>query len=184
MKILAISGSLRVASINSAFCRAAAVLAPSEARVTLLPGLGGIPWFNQDLEATPPPAVRSLRAAVHDAGALVIASPEYAHGVSGVMKNALDWLVSYEGIVGKPIALVNTSGRAHHAYEALREILTTMSTDIVTAASVTLPLLGTCTTQEEMVRSPHVSRAIRGMSEALILHVAGRSVPAVNFPIS
>ena len=89
-----------------------------------------------------------------------------------MLKNALDWLVSDEGTVGKPIALVNTSGRAHYAYEALREVLTTMSTDIVATASVTLPLLGTCTTEPEMVSSPDVSRAIRGMIEALVLHVA------------
>ena len=167
MRILALSGSLRAASINSAFCRATARLAPANVHVEVLSGLGNIPAFNQDLEPSPPSAVQSLRAAIHGATALVIASPEYAHGVSGVMKNALDWLVSYEGTVGK-----------------LREVLTTMSTDIVATASVTLPLLGTCTTEQEMVSSPHVSRAIRGMIEALVLHVAGPSAPLVNFPIA
>lgn len=184
MRILAISGSLRAASINSAFCRATARLAPANVQVQVLSGLGSIPAFNQDLEASPPPAVQSLRAAVHGATALLIASPEYAHGVSGVMKNALDWLVSDEGTVGKPIALVNTSGRAHHAYDALREVLTTMSTDIVASASVTLPLLGTCTTEPEMISSPHVSGAIRAMIEALVLHLAGHRTPLVNFPIT
>jgi NAD(P)H-dependent FMN reductase len=152
--------------------------------VEVLSGLGSIPAFNPDLEPSPPVAVQAFRAAIHGATALVIASPEYAHGISGVMKNALDWLVSYEGTVGKPIALVNTSGRAHHAYEALRDVLTTMSTDIVASASVTLPLLGTCTTEPEMVSSPHVSGAIRGMVEALVLHVAGQNAPLVNFPIA
>jgi chromate reductase len=183
MRILAISGSLRAASINAAFCRATAALAPATVQVEVLSGLGGLPLFNPDLELSPPAAVLSFRGAIQRATALIIASPEYAHGVSGVMKNALDWLVSYEGTVGKPIALVNTSARAHHAYASLREVLTTMSTDIVAAASLTLPLLGTCTTDAEMVGSPEVRRAIRGMIEALVLHVAGEKEPPVNFPI-
>jgi chromate reductase len=120
MKLLAISGSLRVASVNSAFCAATAALAPEGVRVEVLAVLAEIPGFNQDLEASPPPGVQARRAAVGACDAMVIASPEYAHGVSGVLKNALDWLVSYEGIVRKPIALVNTSPRARHAYDALR----------------------------------------------------------------
>ncbi len=184
MKILAISGSLRKSSINAAFCRAAVRLTPPDVQVQVYTGLGDVTWYNQDLEVSPPPAVRALRAAVHAAQALIIASPEYAHGISGVMKNALDWLVSDEAAVGKPIALVNTSGRAHHAYDALREVLTTMSTDVVPSASVTLPLLGTCTTEEEMVGSPHVSRAIRGMIEALVLHTSGQADAPISFPLS
>jgi chromate reductase, NAD(P)H dehydrogenase (quinone) len=183
VKILALSGSLRRDSINSAFCRAAAVLAPTEVRVQVYSGLGEIPLFNPDLEPSPPPAVRQLRSAIRDADAVLIASPEYAHGVSGVMKNALDWLVSHESTVRKPAALVNTSPRAHHAYEALREILTTMSVDVVGSASMTVPLLGTCTTEPEMIASPYVSRAIREVIGALVLHVAGQDASSASFPM-
>jgi len=167
MKILAISGSLRAASINSAFCRAAARLAPRSMQVTVFTSLGELPLFNPDLEANPSHLVQSFRAVVAQADAMIIASPEYAHGVSGAMKNALDWLVSFEGVVSKPIALVNTSPRAHHAYDALREILQTMSTDIVAQASVTVPLLGSCIAEEAMVNSTQVSQAIRGCLGAL-----------------
>ena len=66
MRILAISGSLRAASINSAFCRATARLAPANVHVAVLPGLGNIPAFNQDLEPSPPAAVQSFRAAIQD----------------------------------------------------------------------------------------------------------------------
>jgi chromate reductase len=184
MKILAISGSLRAASINSAFCRATARLAPSGVRVEVLSVLGDIPAFNQDLEAAAPQVVQALRTAVGECDAMLIASPEYAHGVSGVLKNALDWLVSYEGTVRKPIALVNTSPRAHRAYDALRETLATMSTDIVVAASMTLPLLGVCTTEEQMMKSPHVSRSIREIIDALVQHLRGQRLPSATFPIS
>lgn len=181
MNVLAISGSLRTASINSAFCRAAARLAPAPLHVTVLAGLGALPLFNPDLEADPPSAVQDWRAAVGQADALLIASPEYAHGVSGVMKNALDWLVSFEGTVRKPVAIVNTSPRARHAHDALREILQTMSAIVIDEASTGVPLLGACITEEAMLATPDVRRAIEGVLAALEVHLAGAEVRAPNF---
>lgn len=160
MHVLAISGSLRAASINSAFCRAAQRLAPPGLAVTVFAGLGELPLFNPDLEPDPPRAVCAFRAAVGHADALLIASPEYAHGMSGVMKNALDWLVSDEGFAFKPVAVVNTSPRAHQAFESLQEVLTTMSATALAELSFTLPLLGHCTSEEEMVASPAISSRI------------------------
>lgn len=184
MNIVAISGSLRATSINSAFCRAAAQLAPSSLRISVFRELAELPLFNPDLEASLPSPVLSLRAAVAAADALIIASPEYAHGISGVMKNALDWLVSFEGTVGKPIALINTSPRAHHAYDALREVLQTMSASIIDGASVSLPLLGLCATEEEMLAHPEMRRAIGGMLEALAAHFRGSGRSGPSFPLT
>lgn len=184
MQILAISGSLRAASINSALCRVAARLAPSSVPVTVFSDLGSLPLFNPDLESSPPPSVLDFRAAVGRASALLMASPEYAHGISGVMKNALDWLVSYEGTVHKPVALINTSPRARHAYESLREVLETMSTMIVSDASISLPLLGSCITEEAMLASPEVSCAIRSSLSALANHLGGLGASGPTFPIA
>ena len=183
MKILALSGSLRAASINSAFCRAAARLAPAPLELSLYAGLGELPLFNPDLEADPPRAVREFRNAVEGTGALLIASPEYAHGISGVLKNALDWLVSFEGFIGKPVALVNTSPRARHAHEALREILQTMSARILSEASVTLPLLGGCVTEEEILASPDVAPRIREAMASLARALDAGSGPGPSFPL-
>ncbi len=163
MNLLALAGSLRAQSINAAFCRAAAQLAPAGLEVTVYPGLGRLPLFNPDLEAAPPAAVIELRSAVGAADALLIASPEYAHGVSGVMKNALDWLVSFEGFVGKPVAVVNTSPRAHHAYDALLETLRTMSAQPIPEACGALQLLGACSTEAQMLESVSVTACIRAL---------------------
>jgi NAD(P)H-dependent FMN reductase len=149
MKILAISGSLRAASSNTALLCAAAALAPEGVEITLYGGLGDLPHFNPDLDdpgdlrpGIAPPAVLDLRARIQAADGLLISSPEYAHGVPGSLKNALDWLVSGSEIVGKPVALLNASPRATIAQASLAETLTTMSTRLIAEASIALPLLG------------------------------------------
>lgn len=180
MNVLAISGSLRQASINSALCRVAARLAPAPLRVSVFAGMGSLPLFNPDLEERPPAAVQQLRCAVSEARALIIASPEYAHGISGVLKNALDWLVSDEAIVGKPVVLVNASPRAHHALAALQEVLQTMSTRLVGEASVSIPLLGGAVTEEAMLAALEVRHAIEASLGALARHLSAQEVPGAS----
>src|SRR5262245_30526458 len=106
MRLLGISGSLRAASSNTAALRAAALLSPEGVSVEIYDGIGDLPHFNPDLdEDEPPPAVARFRGLVGAADGLLISSPEYAHGMPGTMKNALDWLVASREIVGKPVAL-------------------------------------------------------------------------------
>jgi NAD(P)H-dependent FMN reductase len=74
---------------------------------------------------------------------LLIACPEYAHGVPGAFKNLLDWLVGSLEFPGRPVALLNTSGRgSFHAQAALREILGTMSARLLGSGCMTVPLAG------------------------------------------
>ncbi|MGK5519387.1 NADPH-dependent FMN reductase [Micromonospora sp. URMC 107] len=89
--VLAISGSLRDASYNTALIRAAQRLAPERLTIERYEGLGAIPPFNEDVEAEPPASVVDLRQRIAAADALLIATPEYNYGVPGVLKNALDW---------------------------------------------------------------------------------------------
>jgi len=183
MNVLALAGSLRAASINAAFCRAASRLAPPGLHIARYPDLGVLPLFNPDLEIAPPRLVAQFRAAIGDADALILASPEYAHGISGVMKNALDWLVSYERFVAKPVAVVNTSPRARHAYESLLEVLKTMSATLVQEASITVPLLGHCSTEEQMVSNPAIAAQIRAALTALHEFVSLGSRQGPSFPV-
>lgn len=142
-RILALSGSLRALSSNSAILRVAALIASPAAHVELHPGLDALPYFNPDLDRelddpALPAAVRALRQQLRTADALLISSPEYAHGVSGMMKNALDWLVGGEEMVHKPVALINTSPHATHAWNALLETLRTMTADLVDDACIAI----------------------------------------------
>ena len=143
VRVLAISGSLRQASSNTALVSAAALLAPIGVDVSVYRELAQVPPFNPDLDTDAAPVgVIRFRAALEACDAILICSPEYAHGVSGVLKNALDWIVGSGELMDKPIALINASGRATLAHAALRETLTTMSARIVEDASVTIPLDG------------------------------------------
>lgn len=171
MKILAISGSLRAASLNSALLRAVARLAPADISVALYRELGDLPLFNPDLEAGDPLPVAKFRTQIKSADALIIASPEYAHGVTGVMKNALDWMVGCEAFVYKPVALLNASPRAVHAQSALRETLAVMSACIIGNASITIPMLGSNFSEDEIVHHPEIAASLlAALNELRIAH--------------
>lgn len=185
VNILGLCGSLRAASINAALLRAAVRLAAPAVRLTVFRGVGGLPLFNPDLEANLPSEVRALHAAVAASDALLIASPEYAHGVTGAIKNMLDWLVSFEPFVGKRVAVLNASPRARHADAALRETLTTMSAVIVEPASLSMPLLGAGLDEQSMVDDPSVSAAIRrSLSELHAAAVQSGPAQGQSMPVS
>ena len=169
VNVLALCGSLRAASMNAALLRASARLAPDDTRVEIFSGLAELPLFNPDLEADMPAPARRLQAAISACDALLIASPEYAHGVTAVIKNALDWLVSFPPFVDKPVAIFNASPRSVHADAALRETLTTMSARLVSDACLALPLRSTGITEQGILDSEHAA-AIR---RALTLLISG-----------
>ncbi|HYI12590.1 MAG TPA: NADPH-dependent FMN reductase [Thermoanaerobaculia bacterium] len=169
MHILAISGSLRTESTNAKLLRAAAAMASDDA-VTLSTALAALPHFNPDHDtenSVPSPAVAEWRASVADADALLISTPEYAHGVPGSLKNALDWLVSSPAIIDKPAGILNASARATYADTSLRETLRVMSARIIPAASVTIPLDGRRLSTDEMLADPEIVHALRGALDAL-----------------
>ena len=143
--IVAISGSLREGSSNSALLRAAASVAPAGTDVVFYTALGELPHFNPDLdeEGSPPPAeVQRLRELLIGADAILISSPEYAHGVPGAFKNMLDWLVSTGELVGKPVALLNASpAGGEFAQSSIVETLRTMNWRVIKEASRLEPFL-------------------------------------------
>jgi Spx/MgsR family transcriptional regulator len=163
VRLLAISGSLRAASLNSALLRAVAALAPSDVCVELYTGLGNLPLFNPDLEITDSPAVADFYARLVEADGVIIASPEYAHGVTGVMKNALDWMVGSEAFVNKPVALLNASPRATIAQASLKETLSVMSAQLLESASITLSIIGSNLDESGITAHPSISKSIRAM---------------------
>jgi len=145
MKIIAISGSLRAQSSNASLLRAAARVAPDSVRIVMYEGMEKLPHFNPDLDgegAAPPARVRELRELLIGADAILISSPEYAHGVPGSFKNLLDWLVSTGELVGKPVALLNAAPvGGEYAQAAILETLRTMNWRVVEKGSRVKPFV-------------------------------------------
>ena len=112
LRVVGIAGSLRRGSLNGALLQAVVELAPVALEV-IPHGLSEIPLYNADLEAgAVPRAVYDLRVAVMQADAVLIATPEYNHGVPGVLKNAIDWLSrppADSALNGKPCGIIGAS---------------------------------------------------------------------------
>ena len=128
MKFLAISGSARSESTNTAMLRALQAAAVPEHVVTLSDHVGRLPIFSPDLEYPRPPApVVDFAEAITRADGIIVASPEYVRSIPGGLKNAIDWLVSRDEIIGKPIALAHASHRGDDMLDQLRTVLRTVS---------------------------------------------------------
>jgi chromate reductase len=159
MQVLAISGSLRAASSNTILLNATAALAPEGVEVVVYRGLGDLPHF-LDNDAVPP-AVKQFRSQLSISTGVIVSTPEYAHGVPGVLKNALDWLVASGEFYEKPVALFSASPRATFAQASLTETLIVMTAKICPEAAITLPLLGRNFDESKIVSDPDLSHALR-----------------------
>lgn len=113
VKILALVGSLRTASINRQLAELAAETAPDGVTVSLFGGLGELPFYNEDIDNDGVPAsVVALRTAAADSDAALVVTPEYNGSIPGVLKNAIDWLSRPFGngaLKGKPMAVVGAA---------------------------------------------------------------------------
>ncbi|UUV34819.1 NAD(P)H-dependent oxidoreductase [Amycolatopsis roodepoortensis] len=145
LKILAISGSLRDGSYNTALLHAARKLNPGGMTIELYRGIGDLPLYRQDLDtASPPEPVADLRRRVAEADGLLIATPEHNASVPAALKNAIDWAsrpAAESPLPGKPIAIAGASPGAFgsvRAQQALRQILASIGADVVVKPEVTV----------------------------------------------
>lgn len=136
MQILALSGSLRKDSFNTALLRSLQPLAP-EGMMIRIADIRSLPLYDQDAEAAFPAEAKALKDAVEAADGIIIATPEYNRSVPGVLKNAIDWVSRPWGqnsFAGKPVLTMGVSvgkiGTAV-AQSHLRQILAYLDTNIV-----------------------------------------------------
>ena len=174
VRVMALCGSLRFRSSNRALLLAARKLAPEGMDISIFESILDLPHFNPDLDGPErdpedrPGTVLRLRRDLAASNAMLISTPEYAHGLPGSLKNALDWLVSSPAIIGKPVALIyGSAGGAHHAQEHLKEILTTMSAVIVRDAIVALTGVRSKIDDHGTVYDPQMATQIERALEAL-----------------
>ena len=126
-RILGISASLQSVSYNRALVEACTALLPPGVEFTVHHGLETLPHYNSDLDnAEPPNSVSVWRRALAGADGVVIACPEYGHGMPGTLKNALDWVVGSGEFVGKPVAVTAAVAGAGRGEQALASLVTTL----------------------------------------------------------
>jgi chromate reductase, NAD(P)H dehydrogenase (quinone) len=160
-----ISGSLRNASTNTAVLRTVEVVASPSLELTLYRGMSDLPHFNPDDDApATSPAVRSLRAAVRAADAVVFSTPEYAGDLPGSFKNVLDWAVGDDrsgSMYGKPVAWINCSPRgALDAHASLRRVLGYLGTTIIDDACIDVPVGRDAVGSDGSIASPDIRRSL------------------------
>lgn len=179
MKLFAISGSLRVGSSATALARALATVAPPGTTVTLYDELENIPPFHPDRDRegdVPPAPVARLRAALQAADAVAISTPEYAFGVPGVLKNALDWTVASGDFAEKPTAAISSSPSdlgGDKAYASLVLTLGAMQARLPRGGGLVVPLVRKKLDAHGNVVDPATADALR----ALVVELAGLVKP-------
>ncbi|MCX5146502.1 NAD(P)H-dependent oxidoreductase [Streptomyces sp. NBC_00320] len=161
--ILLLSGSLRAGSSNEAVLRTAQAVAASQVRTAGYEGLAALPHFNPDDDTDPLPApVVELRAAIGEAAAVLICTPEYAGTLPGAFKNLLDWTIGGTEICNKPVAWVNAAspGRGQGAEATLRLVLGYTGAAIVESACARIPVASHMVGADGLITDPHVREQV------------------------
>lgn len=175
MKILTLVGSLQRRSSNGALVALAARRAPPG--VQMAPGalIGALPHYNADLDtAEPPPTVAQWRDELRAADGVLIASPEYGHGMPGSLKNALDWIVSSGEFVGKPVAATCAAQgpeRGRMGLAMLTQTLRAIDATIVWSEPVIVPRASI--DPQGDITNPEVERQIDVVVSTLAAAIAG-----------
>jgi NAD(P)H-dependent FMN reductase len=173
INIFAISGSLRPNSSNNAIINIIAGMAPAGVTITLYQGLAGLPHFSPDLDSdSPPEAVSDFRDKLKQADGVLICTPEYAFGVPGSLKNALDWTVSSAGFVDKPVALVTASSQGKYAHASLLLTLGAITAKMDEDAALLIPFIRSKVNNAGEVTDEGVLQSLQKVLNALLKTIA------------
>ena len=134
IKILAIPGSLRANSSSNQILTSVLAFAPAGVSIEIFNGVGMLPHFNDPIEI--PDSVLEFRNKIRQADAVLICTPEYAFGIPGSLKNALDWTVSSSEFVDKPVGLITASSQGEKGHAALILVLTAISSRLIHDATL------------------------------------------------
>jgi NAD(P)H-dependent FMN reductase len=138
-KVLAIPGSLRANSSSNFILQAIISLAPENVLIEVYNDVGVLPHFNDPKQV--PSSVSEFRKKVRETDAVLICTPEYAFGIPGSLKNALDWTVSSGDFIDKPVGLVTASSQGEKGHAALLLVLTAISAWVIDDATLLIPFV-------------------------------------------
>jgi chromate reductase, NAD(P)H dehydrogenase (quinone) len=169
IKILAIPGSLRANASSNAILNEIASMVPSEVYFEIYQGVGTLPHFNDQEEVSE--SVIDFRNKIKTADAILICTPEYAFGVPGSLKNALDWTVSSGEFINKPVGLVTASSQGEKGHAALLLILTAISSRIINEATLLISFVRSKIDRMGDVKDPGVKDDLNKVLQSLIQNI-------------
>ena len=166
IKILGICGSLRPTSSASAVLNVVGSLFPAHVAFTIYNGIAEIPAFNDSNEI--PSSVADLIKQIGSANGVFFCIPEYAFGVPGALKNALDWTVSSTAFSDKPVALITAASQGDKAHAALLLTLSAIGTKIEDGAKLVIPFIRTKLDENDKVKNIITMDAITKVVQAFL----------------
>ena len=171
MKIVGIAGSLRESSSNGTLLKIIASIPDPEVHFEIFRGLGKLPFFSPELDdGNTSKEVAEFRAFLKNADGIIIATPEYAFGMPGVLKNALDWTVSSGEFDKKPVAALSASptyGGGDKAHASLLLVLGALSARVVAKASFPIPAIYKRISKTGEVVDPAIVELLAGVLSEL-----------------
>jgi chromate reductase, NAD(P)H dehydrogenase (quinone) len=165
-KIIAIPGSLRANSSSHQILNHFTGLMPSTIELTIFDGVGNLPHFNDPVEI--PQAVTDFRDKIKQADAVIICTPEYAFGVPGSLKNALDWTVGTGEFVDKPVALITASSQGEKGHAALLLILGAISAKVVPETALLISFVRAKLNNDGTIKDPQTANDLKRVATSLI----------------
>lgn len=166
IRILAISGSLRPTSSNHFVVKEIAQMTPAGIEFVIYDGLGNIPPFNDSNDA--PAAVADLRQQLAAADGVLICTPEYAFGVPGVLKNAIDWTVSSGEFDNKPVAVVAAATGGDKALASLLLTFKALSANIADGATLLISFVRSKLDEQGRIKDQATKQALQSVLNKLI----------------
>ena len=173
ISILAVSGSLRRNSSNNAVITTAATLVAGEVDMIIYEGLASLPHF--DGSDQPSPEVTGFRRLLTEVDGVLISSPEYAFGVPGSLKNALDWTVSTGEFVNKPVAVITAATGGNNAHASLLLTLTALSARVVEDATLLIPYVRSKMDASNEVTDDATIQAIKNIMDTFIHEIKNKN---------
>lgn len=168
-KVLPISGSTRSNSSNHLLIRTIAGLTADRLEWLEAPSIADLPHFNPDLDIEPaPPAVAAFRDSLRQADGILICTPEYAHGVPGSLKNAIDWTVGTADFSHKPTVLITASTDGRYGHAALLETLRVIEAGHVDQLQLQIPFIRTKIDATGRITDPAILQAVQQLLAAFI----------------
>jgi NAD(P)H-dependent FMN reductase len=176
IKITALSGSLRATSSNSLLIKEIQKWAPANVEINIYQGMAMLPAFDDSME--PSESVMAWRSELAAADGVLICSPEYAFGVPGALKNAIDWTVGSGELVNKPLSLITAASSGDKAHAAWLQIFSALSADIPPGGALLIPFIRTKFNEKGEVSDVATKEAILNTVQALIQTIEQKAAAA------